>query len=148
MEENVSVKGWCCSTRFQGITCKKTVMLMATSHLTRSRKFTSMLTHLPQRALIKECVMLNCSMSSVFSLKNVQLPRPMYITHNYALPCAAADTNLWAWCLLKVSTQVACGEVVGVLCRDEGYCKTCRHVSQALLSQRNKKCFPWHNVLT
>jgi hypothetical protein len=36
----------------------------------------------------------------------------------------------------------------GVVCGDEGYCKTCRHVSQALLSQRNKRCFPWPNVWT
>jgi hypothetical protein len=30
------------------------------------------------------------------------------------------------------------GEVGVVVCRDEGYCKTCRHVSQALLSQGKK----------
>ena len=63
--------------------------------------------------------------------------------HRYALPCVVADTNLWTWCPLKVSTQVVCGEVGGVVCRDEGNGKTCRHVSQAPLSQRDKRCFPW-----
>ena len=44
MEAKVSVKCWCCSTRQHCVTYKKTVMLMITSHLTRCKKFPSMIT--------------------------------------------------------------------------------------------------------
>ena len=59
MEENFSVKQWCCSTKLHGVTYKRTVMLVKTSQLTRCRKFHSMISGLPQSTLINVYVNLN-----------------------------------------------------------------------------------------
>jgi hypothetical protein len=65
MEAMVSVQHWCYSTKLHGVTYKKTVTLMRTSHLTRCSKFQFFITCLPQSSLINVSVMLNNPCRSV-----------------------------------------------------------------------------------